>query len=239
MKYVSISTTLLRALVSMASAHVEDVESGLDDHTYDAAANKDLPEKQAAVAQAGKILQGADAMATDADPTKAFLESLLEEFPGFLHDDDVNGGDLVEFIDEQLPRLLARSSAPAAKNHVPVRHWLRYQQPTAVDAALHGIAITDHRKESGQVYLDVCALEGDLNEMICAIAEINGNPLVNAVDGMEQPVPCLHVHFDEDNLAFSVFRVRDRLLVRPEADMKVTSETLDSPTGLTTAYWIG
>lgn len=238
MKYVSISTTLLGALVSMASAHVEDVESGLDDHSYEAESNKDLPEKQAAVAQAEKILQGADAIATDADQTQVFLEKLLEEFPGFLDDDDVNGGDLVDFIGEQLPGLMARRTPPAAK-HVPVKHWLRYQQPDVDVPLQHGIAITDRRAENGQVYLDICALEGDLDEMICAVGEVNGNPLVDGVEGMDQPVPCLHVNFDEDNLAFSVFRVRDRMLIRPEADMKVTSESLDSPTGLTTAYWIG
>ena len=47
----------LKACVAMASSHVEDIESGLADGTYNPADNTDLPEKQQAVQVAEKALQ--------------------------------------------------------------------------------------------------------------------------------------------------------------------------------------
>ena len=41
--------------------------------------------------------------------------------------------------------------------------------------------------------------------------EVNSSPLGDATD-----VPCAHVHFDSDALAFSLFKIGNRVLMRPE-----------------------
>ena len=40
------------------------------------------------------------------------LEDIIEAFPGFLTDDDVNGGDLVEFIGDMITRYEANRPRP-------------------------------------------------------------------------------------------------------------------------------
>lgn len=52
---VSIPVSVLTALIDMASSHTEDIESGLEDGTYEAADNKDLPQKKATIAEASTI----------------------------------------------------------------------------------------------------------------------------------------------------------------------------------------
>lgn len=56
---VSIPAEVLASLIDMAKAHVEDIETGIEDGTYLQSENPNLPEKQAATSCAEAIYRGA------------------------------------------------------------------------------------------------------------------------------------------------------------------------------------
>ncbi|UXH55944.1 hypothetical protein Q1Z72_01410 [Pseudomonas qingdaonensis] len=105
---------------------------------------------------------------------------------------------------------------------VPVKHWETYEGDEA--PALHQIDVQDMRATSGQVYVTAGSIDGKTEDMISAVAEINTSP-ANGVDH----VPCLHVSFDTDALAFSAFKVGDRILLRLEEGVSLTR--VDTPEG--------
>lgn len=121
--------------------------------------------------------------------------------------------------------------AEAGRSSVKVRHWEAYQTEGTVDT--HQFDIDDQRETSGQIYADIGSLEGNLDDLMATTMEVNTNPL-NGIDH----VPCVHVNFDGDNLAVSLFKVDGNILVRPERD--VTIEGFQhSINGITeTLFWI-
>lgn len=106
---------------------------------------------------------------------------------------------------------------------VQVKHWQAYGEGEAKPAT-HQIDIEDQRGVNGQVYLTVGAMDGALDDMISVVAEVNTNP----VTGTDE-VPCVHVSFDDDAMAFSLFKVGDKILLRLENDVTLTRT--ESPTG--------
>lgn len=56
MNHIIVPRALLHALVVMAGDHVQDIESGLSDGTYDKADNADIGQKQGFLAQAEALL---------------------------------------------------------------------------------------------------------------------------------------------------------------------------------------
>lgn len=174
---IAIPAHILTALIGMANSYVEDIESGLNDGTYDAADNLDFPEKKEQVELAEKIL------------------------------------------------------AKGCSSSVDVRYWDCYSDPSCVNT--HQIDIDDQRLSSGQIYLDVGAKEGNLDDILGISVEVNTNPL-NGIDH----VPCAHIHFDGDALAVSLFKIGTRILVRPETN--VTIEPIShAVTGVNESlYWI-
>lgn len=117
----------------------------------------------------------------------------------------------------------AYSVAKTGETSVQVKHWDAYhcEHPTVMT---HQIDVADQRQANGQLYATAGALEGDLDDMISITMEISTNPLT----GVEH-VPCVHVHFDSDALACSMFKVGNRILVRPEGG--VTLEAFQRPAG--------
>ena len=99
---------------------------------------------------------------------------------------------------------------------VKVKHWNCYSSSVPTSNS-HQIDVQDDRKTSGQTVVSVGALEGNPDDMMQAIAEINTNPL-NGIDH----VPCVHLHFDGDNLAASFFKVGDKILLRLDASVTLT-----------------
>lgn len=61
MSNICIPKKLLSALIDMASEHVQDIESGIEDGTYSAAENEDLGDKQLALSFAEAHYQAATA----------------------------------------------------------------------------------------------------------------------------------------------------------------------------------
>lgn len=99
---------------------------------------------------------------------------------------------------------------------VKVMYWDCYGQDGM--AMTHQIDIDDQRLSNGQVYLTVGAIEGDPDDMLSVVAEVNTNPLT----GVEH-LPCVHVNFDGDGMAFSLFKLNDKILLRTETDVAVSS----------------
>lgn len=127
------------------------------------------------------------------------------------------------------------SAGPASqKSSVHVKHWDCYNSVTPT-ANTHQFDVDDQRTTNGQMYLDIGALEGNVDDLLGVTMEVNTNPL-NGIDH----VPCAHVHFDGDNLAVSLFKVGDKILMRPEAGVTVDAFqarfNADGP--VETMYWI-
>jgi hypothetical protein len=99
---------------------------------------------------------------------------------------------------------------------IDVKHWNKYKDSDA-DAATHQIEIIDQRETHGQTYITVGALEGGLDDMLSVTIEVDTNPLTGIED-----VPCAHVHFDGDALAMKLFKIGDKIIVRPEAEVSIT-----------------
>lgn len=59
MQKISVPRNVLASLIDMANSHVEDIQSGIEDGTYEAAENKDLGIKQQAVEMAEAIYRQA------------------------------------------------------------------------------------------------------------------------------------------------------------------------------------
>lgn len=114
---------------------------------------------------------------------------------------------------------------------VQVKHWDTYgnaKVPTS-----HQCDVDDRRKAGGQIYIDIGPLGGATHDLMGAIVEVNTNPLNG-----EDHVPCIHIHFDTDALAVSLFKIGDRILVRPENEVEIERFTQEVYGVNETLYWI-
>lgn len=84
--------------------------------------------------------------------------------------------------------------------------------------------VTDQRKEHGRMFIDVAAQSGDVDDMMPVSLEINRLP------GSRSDVQCMHVAFDADNMAFSLFKQGDRYILRPEVGVVLLPTTLPDGT---------
>jgi hypothetical protein len=108
------------------------------------------------------------------------------------------------------------------EHSIQVKHWDAY-----ADNALpftHQIDIEDQRASHGQLCLAIGSLEGHVDDMLSLTAEVSTNP----ENGADQ-VPAVHIHFDSNALAFSAFKVNDKIVLRLEEG--VSMEQFDTPAG--------
>jgi hypothetical protein len=119
-----------------------------------------------------------------------------------------------------------RPFAPAGNTSEMVKHWDCYD--LADTKMTHQFDIDDQRQTNGQVCLTLGATEGHIDDMMQVIMEVNTIPM-NGVGH----VPCAHVHFDSDNLAASLFKIGDNILIRCEGG--VTLQPLPGKPG---SYWV-
>lgn len=114
---------------------------------------------------------------------------------------------------------------------VMVKHWEGYgDEKSPLDFQFD---IDDQRKSNGQIFVDLGAQDGHVDDMIGITMEVGTNPL-NGVDH----VPCAHVHFNGDSLAVSLFKIGDRILARPERDVKIEAFRQQFDGYAETLYWI-
>lgn len=181
---VAVPASMLLALLDMAEQHVQDVELGVEDGTYDEDDNQDIAKKRELV-NACKKLSGC----------------VLS----------VEGNEMDQQSNGSLP--LSQGNQTTC---LPVKHWDAY----AIDETVmtHEFEIDDHRNTSGQAFMTIAALGGNIDDLLSVSMEVNTNP----ANGIDQ-VPCAHVHFDDDNLAVSLFKIGGNILLRPETGVVLLS----------------
>ena len=84
--------------------------------------------------------------------------------------------------------------------------------------------VVDQRRINGQLYVSVAASGGQTDDAMHASFEINSLELNRSY------TQCMHVHFDSDNLAFSLFKRGDQYIVRPENQVQLKPTTLPDGT---------
>lgn len=106
---------------------------------------------------------------------------------------------------------------PAKPGHkaVEVRHASCYGIEGTRNT--HLISIVDLRQTSGQVLVDIGCIDGKPDDLLCLTAEVGTHP----ENGVVQ-LPCFHVNFDADDLALSIFKSGDALIVRMEEGVCLT-----------------
>ena len=123
---------------------------------------------------------------------------------------DMAAAELATSLNISAPTIASRETS------VSMKHWDAYNEPGTKDT--HQFDVTDERDNRGQLYATLGAKEGHLDDMISITMEVNTNPL-NRIDH----VPCVHVHFCDDAPAMSLFKIGDRILVRPETGVTIES----------------
>lgn len=80
--------------------------------------------------------------------------------------------------------------------------------------------IHDMRRTNGQVTVDIVPESGSPDDGLYTTFEIN------RLGGSKDECPCLHVAFDHDNMAFSLFKQGDKFILRPETGVEIRSTVL-------------
>lgn len=139
-------------------------------------------------------------------------------------DSDWNWDDVIELLPASDARFLSS---------IPVRHWGHYDfQPEAPFNFVFDC--DDQRQSNGQMFCDIGAIEGGDHDIIGVTMEINKSPIDGVTD-----VPCVHLHFDGDNVAFSAFKIGSRILLRPETQVSIDFERIACANGITEdMYWV-
>ncbi|MBK3779871.1 hypothetical protein G3A43_06360 [Paraburkholderia aspalathi] len=115
---------------------------------------------------------------------------------------------------------------------VLVKQYNAYECELPTDDT-HQLEIVDSRQASGQARLVLGALDGEIGDFLDVLMEVNLCPL----DGLT-PVQCLQVHVDADDPVISLFKVGERILVRPNTGVKVESEVIDCSGQPETVFWL-
>lgn len=123
------------------------------------------------------------------------------------------------FSTEQLGKPIGFFPPEEKASIVPVKDWDAYSL-VDVSPNTHAFEIDDRRAIKGQAFVTISTIDGSLDDMLSVTMEVNSNPL-----NEDDKVPCAHVHFDDNQVAFSLFKVGDRILMRPENGVEITTET--------------
>lgn len=98
---------------------------------------------------------------------------------------------------------------------VPVKRWDAYDVNGTVNT--HQFDIEDLRKTRGQAFVTLGTLEGRIDDMMSVTFEITSNPL-NGFDA----VPCAHIHFNDDEVAMSIYKVGREILIRKDTSVSIS-----------------
>lgn len=82
--------------------------------------------------------------------------------------------------------------------------------------------MADKRDSCGQIFIDVASQDGKPELLASVTVEISRLP------DSGDDAPCVHLHFDESNLAASFFKQGDRFVIRPESGVRLTSGVLEN-----------
>ena len=119
------------------------------------------------------------------------------------------------YVYELIPQLTPNNNDSTSVT--PVKYWDHYH--SASEEFSHQLEIDDKSSVHGQLFLTLQAINGGYDDILPVTLEINSNPLDET-----QNIPCAHVHFNDDSLAVSLFKVGDKILMRPETDVTIRTE---------------
>lgn len=97
MKQIKVSASLLVAILAMAESHVEDIDSGIEDGTYDATDNTDLEAKRQSIEQANALIDERVAKVVNR-LTRNQAESLMDDHVGVGANDDLGKKELRQAV---------------------------------------------------------------------------------------------------------------------------------------------
>lgn len=86
------------------------------------------------------------------------------------------------------------------------------------------VSVDDRLDREGQMYIDVAPKGGSVDDILSMTIE------ASTIPGTEDVTQTLHVHFDSDNLAFSLFKQGDKYILRPEAGVAMIDSVLGDGT---------
>lgn len=119
--------------------------------------------------------------------------------------------------------LEAVPAAPENKSIVAVGYWdsRAYRESGETGGGKPFLMeVADQRESHGQLFIDVANSEGNVDDMMCATVEINRLP------GSKDDTQCLHLHFDDSNLAASFYKQGDKFIIRPESGVSIRNTIL-------------
>lgn len=118
--------------------------------------------------------------------------------------------DIYYFADgeDELKRMMEKPSDGCMNEFVIESYELRYQV-TLKDIPSHEFEITDHRQSNGQLYVDIAAIGGNMDDILSATFEING-----LTDDVQ--TQCMHLAFGSGDNAASFFKYNDAYRIRLE-----------------------
>ena len=123
---------------------------------------------------------------------------------------------------------LGKTSTPVSSEPVDivsVFHWDSVRYSGNLDTADHFLMeVTAQRKKHGRMFVDIAAESGDVDDMMSVSLEISRLP------GSKTDVQCMHVSFDTDSMAFSLFKQGDRYILRPESGVSLRPTILPDGT---------
>lgn len=82
------------------------------------------------------------------------------------------------------------------------------------------ISVCDKRAQDSQLFVEVNGLDEDPDNTLAITVEISSLPET------VKSVPCAHVHFDDNRVAFSLFKVGPHIFLRPETDTLIEDKLL-------------
>lgn len=115
----------------------------------------------------------------------------------------------------------ASSQDQSPPDIVPVSHWessdYRGEEPAGERFLME---VVDKRKQSGQLFVDVGAEDGDIDDILTASFEISNLP------GSRTHTQAMHLHFNDDEMAMTVFKQGDKYILRPETNVTIVPTVL-------------
>ncbi|MBZ0291749.1 MAG: hypothetical protein K8L99_04195 [Anaerolineae bacterium] len=183
--------------------------------------------------QAGEIvLSDYDTADLDNNITSIAYGPSQEAIVAFRRESALNGAmnqlsDVLGDNELVLVRGLAERLMKSKQDVAPVAYCdsERYNRDSGLPAKTpYLMEVEDQRTTSGQLRVALAAEDGGDSDQLDAFFEVGRLNHGEADDDL----PCMHLAFDADNLAFSAFKQGDRFILRPENGVTIEKVALDS-----------
>lgn len=139
-------------------------------------------------------------------------------------EDADNCGDAAKFAEEAVKLEIGTCRPKDAPTAEMIGYWDGIHYHEGGDRDTEGLAfkceIRDMRRTNGQVTVDIVPESGSPDDGLYTTFEIN------RLNGSKDECPCLHVAFDHDNMALSLFKQGDKFILRPETGVDLVPTVL-------------